>query len=127
VPAGFVFNDPLVLPARTATNYVTIRVADLSALPANKRVTGSAADRAKLFRMDMHGTWKSGYNNGVEMSLGAHYYRIIGLEIRHQASEVNADMIGNGYDPIGALTTAILFLTAVCSTATDLIRAKAQF
>jgi hypothetical protein len=97
VPAGFVFNDPLILPARTATNYVTIRVADLSALPANVRVTGSAADKAKLFRMDMRGAPVTGYNNAVQMNLGANYYRIIGMEIRHQRSEVNTDMIGNEY------------------------------
>jgi hypothetical protein len=97
VPAGFVFNDPLILPARTATNYVTIRVADLSTLPANVRVTGSAADKAKLFRMDMRGAPVTGYNNAVQMNLGAKYYRIIGMEIRHQRSEVNTDMIGNEY------------------------------
>jgi PKD repeat protein len=95
VPAGFVFNDPLILPARTSTNYVTIRVADLSALPANTRVTGSATDRAKLFRMNMRGNQTSGYSNAVQMNLGAHYYRIIGLEIRHMANELNTDMIGN--------------------------------
>jgi hypothetical protein len=99
VPAGFVFNDPLVLPARTATNYVTIRVADLSALPPNRRVTGSSADRAKLFRMNMRGNHITGSYNAVMMSLGAHYYRIIGLEIRHMANELNTDMIGNQYTP----------------------------
>ncbi len=93
VPAGFVFNDPLILPARTSTNYITIRVADLTNLPQNVRVT--AADKAKLFRMNMRGAGSSGSNNGVEMSYGAQYYRIIGLEIRKTVSETNTDMIGS--------------------------------
>lgn len=95
VPAGFVFNDPLILPARSATNYVTIRVADLSGLPEKVRVTNSASDKAKLFRMATYGTPTSGYNNGVEMAVNAKYYRIIGMEIRHLANEVNTDMIGS--------------------------------
>jgi hypothetical protein len=98
VPAGFVFNDPLILPARTSTNYVTIRVADLSALPEKIRVTGSLADRAKLFRMNMRGNPTTGYWNGVHMTLGARYYRIIGLEIRHVTNEVDTDMIGSDYN-----------------------------
>ncbi len=97
VPAGFVFNDPLVLPARSSSNYVTIRVADLSNLPANRRVTGSATDRAKLFRMNMRGNPTTGHPNALQMNFGANYYRVIGLEIRHIVSEVNTDMIGNEY------------------------------
>lgn len=95
VPAGFVFNDPLILPARSAVNYVTIRVADLSNLPQNVRVT--ANDKARLFRMNMRGAGASGYNNGVEMAYGAQYYRIIGLEIRKTVSETNTDMIGSEF------------------------------
>lgn len=95
VPAGFVFNDPMILRARTATSYVTIRAADLSNLPQNVRVT--ANDKAKLFRMNMRGAGASGYNNGVEMSYGAQYYRIIGLEIRKTVSETNADMFGSEF------------------------------
>ena len=95
VPAGFVFNDPLILPKRTATNYVTIRVSDLSNLRQAVRVT--AADRAKLFRMNMRGNPTTGYYNAVQMNVGAKYYRIIGLEIRHMSNEADTDMIGNEY------------------------------
>jgi PKD repeat protein len=92
VPAGFVFNDPLILPKRTATNYLTIRVSNLAPLAERVRVT--AADKAKLFRMNARGAPQSGYNNALEMSLGASYYRIIGLEIRKSASETNTDLVG---------------------------------
>ncbi len=95
VPAGFVFNDPMILPPHNATNYITIRVADLSSLPQNVRVTKN--DKSKLFRMNMRGAGASGYNNGIEMSYGAQYYRVIGLEIRKTVSEVNTDMIGSEF------------------------------
>lgn len=93
VPSGFVFNDPMILPPHSASNYITIRVADLSSLPEGVRVT--ANDKSKLFRMNMRGAGASGYNNGVEMSYGAQYYRVIGLEIRKMVSETNTDMIGS--------------------------------
>ncbi|MEJ7699160.1 MAG: PKD domain-containing protein [Pyrinomonadaceae bacterium] len=96
IPAGFVFNDALILPARTSTNYVTIRVADLSTLPANTRVT--AGDKAKLFTMNMRGAPASGYNSALEFKYGTQYYRIIGMEIRKTVSEVFTNMIDSGYN-----------------------------
>jgi len=92
VPAGFVFNDALLLRARSVSNYVTIRVANLSTLPANTRVT--ANDKAKLFRMNMRGISASGKYYALQASVGANYYRIIGMEIRHVQSEVSTEMFG---------------------------------
>jgi len=99
VPAGFIFNDPLYLRPRTATNYVTIRVSDLTTLPPKVRVTGSVADKAKLFRMNMRGKIIAGEYNALTMNLGAKYYRIIGMEIRNTVNVAYAetDMIGNEY------------------------------
>ncbi|HKP68476.1 MAG TPA: PKD domain-containing protein, partial [Pyrinomonadaceae bacterium] len=81
VPAGFVANDPIILPARERAfgTYVTVRVADLSALPANQRVSGG--DRAKLFKIDARPAYVTGYNQALLIGLNSNYFRFVGMEI----------------------------------------------
>lgn len=81
VPAGFIANDPIILPARDRSvgTYVTVRVADLSGLPANRRVTDG--DRAKLFKIDARPAGVTGYNQALLIGLNSNYFRFVGMEI----------------------------------------------
>lgn len=79
VPAGFVANDPIIVPKRSCSNYVTVRVADLSNLPENRRVTRS--DSAKLFKINARSASTSRSNQAIVISADANYFRFIGLWI----------------------------------------------
>lgn len=88
LPAGFAMNDPVSVPARASTNYVTVRVADLSGLPERHRV--GKADAAKLARMEMRAYNDAGEHHGFDFANGAHYYRFIGIETRQIAHKNSA-------------------------------------
>ena len=101
VPAGFVANDPIILPARDRSfgTYVTVRAADLSALPPLQRVT--ANDRSKLFKIDARPAWVTGYNQAIVIPASANYYRFIGMEINRSGGEdsYKNDIIAVEFDP----------------------------
>ena len=81
VPAGFVANDPIILPARDRSlgTYVTVRTSDLSSLPPMRRVT--VADRSKLFKIDARPAGVTGYNQAIVIGLNSNYFRFVGMEI----------------------------------------------
>ena len=88
VPAGFVANDPINLPPRSSSNYVTIRTS--TDLPSNQRVT--KADTAKLFKINARSAAVSAYNQAVNITPDANYYRIVGVYIE-RSGEYKNDVI----------------------------------
>ena len=87
VPAGFIANDPITVPARNCTNYVTVRVADLSNLPENVRVT--RADAPKLFKINARSASISRSHQAISISPNANYFRFIGVWIERSGDFKN--------------------------------------
>jgi hypothetical protein len=81
LPAGFIANDPIILPARSKAfgTYVTVRAADLSTLPSLKRVTSD--DRNKLFKINARPASVTGYNQAILIRTTSNYFRFVGMEI----------------------------------------------
>ncbi|HEY8559026.1 MAG TPA: PKD domain-containing protein [Pyrinomonadaceae bacterium] len=108
VPAGFEANDPIIVPARRKSfgAYVTVRVADLSNLPALKRV--GREDRAKLFRLHARAAAVSGYNAALIVTPDANYFRFIGLNIYRTGAYKN-DIISIDTDAAERKASHIIF------------------
>jgi hypothetical protein len=108
VPAGFEANDPLIVPARSKSfgTYVTVRVADLSNLPALKRV--GREDRTKLFRLHARAASASGYNAAIIVTAEANYFRFIGINIYRTGAYKN-DIISIETDSAERKASHIIF------------------
>lgn len=94
VPAGFVADGPLRIPARTATTYVTVRVANADTnLPPRTRVT--AADAADMFRIIANDPGVMGTHYPIELRNDSQYFRFIGMQVqRAGGSATLGELIG---------------------------------
>jgi PKD repeat protein len=85
VPAGFEAYAPLYLPARTATNYVTVEVANASSnLPALTRATLS--DEPDMWRLIARDQSATGHYMAVSVSRDTSYFRFVGMLIQRETT-----------------------------------------
>lgn len=102
VPAGFVLNDTIYMPARSASfgTYVTVRSAASGDLPVGTRV--SKADRSKMFRINAQPPGSPGgvENYAILIGEGTNYFRFIGMDVVRTGApdSFKNDIIGVAFD-----------------------------
>lgn len=121
VPNGFVANDPINLPARSFTNYVTIRTS--MDLPSNQRVT--KADVWKLFKIRARGASESRYNQAITINGDSNYYRFIGVYIERSGTLKNDVIAVDTYATASRPSHLIFDRIVIDGNGTDTIRGVA--